>query len=280
MFSIALVVFREVFEIALIVGVLMAATRGLPKRIRWMWAGIFFGLGGALVIAFFADGISRAAQGMGEEIFSAAVLLTAAVLIGWTALWMACYGRQVTQEFKQIGRQLIAGNKPAYTLALVVALAVVREGAEVVLFIYSSFLTGERLSSLIAGGSLGMVAGAAVGLALYYGLTKIPAGKIFTVISWLLTFLVAGMVVKAFGYLTAAGKVPELFPAVWDTSAFIARGSVCGQVLHALVGYTDHPSGIQILVYIVTIAGLALALKIHGVSAVPLVRKKTTVIEC
>ncbi|MEI6437232.1 MAG: FTR1 family protein [Candidatus Omnitrophota bacterium] len=264
MVSIALVVFREVFEIALIIGILMAATKGLPGRTRWVGLGLVLGALGAGLIAFFADGISQAAEGMGQELFNAGILLLAAVLIGWTTLWMTRHGRQVTQEFKEIGQELSSGSRPMYSLAFVVALAVLREGAEVVMFTYSAFLTGETIPHLVMGCVLGAGLGAMAGILLYFGLTKIPTGKIFHVISWLLVFLVAGMVVQAFGYLTAAGKVPELIPTLWDTSSFIARGSLIGQVLHALLGYTDRPSGIQLLVYGLTIAGLTVLLRTYG----------------
>ena len=264
MVGIALVVFREVFEIALVIGILMAATKGLPGRRRWIWVGLLLGTLGAGLIAFFADSISQAAEGMGQEMFNAAILLCAAALIGWTTLWMTRHGQYVTQEFKKIGVELTKGNKPVYSLAIVVALAVLREGAEVVMFTYSAFITGESVLHLILGGLSGAGAGALAGVILYYGLSKVPTGKIFTVISWLLTFLVAGMVVQAFGYLTAAGKVPEIISTVWDTSGFIARGSLLGQALHALVGYTDRPSGIQIIVYLITIGGFVLLLRTYG----------------
>ncbi len=264
MFGIALVVFREVFEISLIVGVLMAATKGLAKRTWWVGSGILLGIAGAVIIAFFADVISQAAQGMGQEIFNAAILFIAAALIGWTTVWMACHGRQLTQEFKYVGREVIQGRKPLYTLAIAAALSVLREGAEIVMFTYSAFVTGELVGNLVIGGLLGVCGGAAIGVVLYFGLIKISAKKIFTVTSWFLIFLVAGMVAQAFGYLSEAGKVPEIIPVVWDTSKIVAEGSILGKIMHILAGYTDRPSGIQVLAYFLTIGGLIMLLKIYG----------------
>jgi Iron permease FTR1 family len=102
------------------------------------------------------------------------------------------------------------------------------------------------------------------GVGIYYGLMKIPLKKVFAVTSWLLMLLVAGMMAQAFGYLTAAGVVPEIIPTVWDTSRIISDGSILGKIMHTLVGYTDRPSGIQLLVYLFTVAGLFAALKIVG----------------
>ncbi len=278
MFSIALIVFREVFEISLIVSILMAATKGLSKRTQWVGVGILSGIAGAILIAFFADAISQAAQGMGQEMLNATILLIAAILIGWTTIWMTRNGRQLTQEFKQIGQEVIQGHKPMYTLAIVVALSVLREGAEIVMFTYSAFMTGGKAYQLVGGGLLGACAGVVVGMILYYGLMKVPTRQIFQVTSWMLIFLVAGMVAQAVGYLTAAGAVPEIIPTVWDTSGIVSDGSFLGRMMHVLVGYTDRPSGIQLLVYFLTIGSLAVILKMYGQVSVGKVKKSLVVI--
>ncbi|MBI3601777.1 MAG: FTR1 family protein [Candidatus Omnitrophica bacterium] len=264
MLSIAIVIFREVLEIALIVGVLLAATRGLPKRTPWVWMGLLAGLAGACVIAVFADVISAAFEGMGQEVMNAIILFTAAFLIAWTVLWMSRHGRHLTQHFKHVGEQVKSKREPMYTLATVVGLAVLREGAEIVMFIYSALVTGGKIYQLTIGALLGMCAGASVGMAIYYGLMKIPMKKIFTVTNWLLIFLVAGMVASGFGYLAAAGKVPELVTTVWDTSWLVSENSILGKVMHVMGGYSERPSGIQLLTFLSTIAGLAVALKFYG----------------
>ncbi len=264
MFSIALVLFREVFEIALIVTILLAATKSLKHRIPWIFIGIVWGILGSCLIAFFADTISQAAQGLGQEIFNAIILLTAAILIGWTTIWMTRHGKTLSQEFKQVGAEVVQGRRPMYTLALVIALATLREGAEIVMFTYSAFLTGTKVLDLVFGGILGLFAGISIGIILYYSLMKIPTKKIFAVTSWLLIFLVAGMAAQAFSFLTAAGVVPEIVPTLWDTSRFVSSSSFIGKVLHVLLGYTDRPSGMQVLVYCLTIGGLSMFLKLYG----------------
>ena len=264
MFAIALVLFREVFEIALIVSILMVATKTLKNRTPWIFLGIIWGIFGACLIAFFADAISKAAEGLGQEILNAVILLIAASLIGWTTIWMVRHGKLLSQEFKQLGQEVTQGKKPLYTLAFVIALATLREGAEIVLFTYSAFLTGTKVLELVFGGLLGLCAGVSIGVVLYYSLIKIPTRKIFAVTSWLLIFLVAGMTAQAFGYLTAAGVVPEIIPQLWDTSSIVSSASFLGKVMHVMVGYTDRPTGIQILVYAVTIGVLAMFLNLSG----------------
>jgi high-affinity iron transporter len=266
MYSILLVVFREGFEIALILSVLLAATRGLSERKRWVWLGVLAGIVGSVVIAFLADLIAEAAEGMGQEILNAGILLTAAVLIGWTTIWMSKQGPQLANDLKKIGKEIGNGYKPVYTLAVVIALSVFREGAEIVMFLYSSFMTEGKFLPLVTGFVGGISLSAVLGIALYYGLIRISTKKVFVVTSWMLVFLLAGMVVQAVGFLSAAGKVPEIWPVVWDTSSIISRDSFIGQVLKALLGYTDRPSGVQVLMYVLTIGGMFMALKFNEIS--------------
>lgn len=273
MFSIAIIVFREVLEISLILGVLLAATKGFPNRAPWVWLGLLLGAVGAGFVAIFADAISQAAEGMGQEMMNATILFIAAILIGWTVIWMNRNGRELTQHFKKVGTAVIKGQKPKYMLTVVVALSVLREGAEIVMFVYSALVTGGKTYLLIIGSLLGICTGIFAGVGIYYGLMKIPIKKVLTVTSWLLILLVAGMVAQAFGYLSAAGRVPDLIPMVWDTSRIVSEGSLIGKIMHILVGYTDRPSGIQLLVYFLTIGILFVAIKANAQPSVKNVKK-------
>ena len=264
MFSIAIIIFREVLEIALILGVLLAATKGLRNRSPWVWLGLLLGIVGAGIVAYFADSISQAAEGMGQEMMNATILFIAAILIGWTVIWINRNGKELTHHFKAVGTAVIKGHKPKYMLTVVVALSVLREGSEIVMFVYSALVTGGKTHLLIIGSLVGTCMGIVAGVGIYYGLMRIPIKKVLTVTSWLLILLVAGMVAQAFGYLSAAGKVPDLIPMIWDTSRIIPEGTLLGKIMHILIGYTDRPSGIQLLVYLLTIAGLLIALKTVG----------------
>ena len=58
MFATAIIVFREVLEAALIVGIVAAATRTIPGRNRWLAAGIAAGLAGSALVALGTDRIA------------------------------------------------------------------------------------------------------------------------------------------------------------------------------------------------------------------------------
>src|SRR5436190_23696726 len=128
MFANLLLVFREVLEAALIVSIVAAATRGVPRRGAWIGGGIGAGVLGAVLVALFASGIADAMEGMGQEWFNAIVLLAAVAMIGWHVIWMSKHGRELAQHMKQVGSAVSAGSRPMTALLVVVAIAVLREG--------------------------------------------------------------------------------------------------------------------------------------------------------
>jgi len=245
-----IIVFREVIEAGLIVGIVMAATRGVAGRGRWISIGVGSGVLGAAVVAMFAGAISQAFEGSGQELFNACILGVAVVMLMWHNAWMARHGREIADEMRNVGMAVSEGAKPLTALAVVVGLAVLREGSEVVLFLYGIFASGTDGMSLFTGGILGVAAGAAFTAFTYFGLLAIPTRYIFLVTSWLIALLAAGMAAQSVQFLNNAGLVVALDRTVWDTSWLLSEGSIFGRLLHTLIGYTERPTEMQVVTYI------------------------------
>ena len=249
--GIALLVFREVLEAALIVTIVCAATRGVPRRGLFVGGGLILGVLGALLVALFADSLANAFSGIGQEVFNAGVLLAAVLMIGWHVLWMSSHGRAMAVEMKALGGAVQSGSSSLMMLLLVVALAVLREGSEVVLFLYGMVAGGAV--GVVGGLALGVIAGAAVGFALYYGLLRIPLRHFFDATNAMLTLLAAGLASSAARYLVQADLLPALTDPLWDSSWLLSNDSLLGQTLHILIGYDARPSGIMLVFYIATL---------------------------
>jgi len=254
MLATLIIVFREVLEAALVVGVVLAASRGMPGRGLWVTAGCGAGVLGAIIVASFASEIANAVQGVGQELFNATILIAAVCMLGWHNIWMSRHGRELATEATRIGREVRAGSRPLYALALVCGIAVLREGSEIVLFLYGIAVGGgsTRLGMVI-GGVLGVISGAMAGAAIYFGLLRIPLRYLFTATSWLILLLAAGMASQAAAFLAAANVVPTLGNDRWNTSAILNESSLVGQLAHVLIGYTAQPAGIQIVFYVATL---------------------------
>jgi high-affinity iron transporter len=255
-----LIVFREVLEAGLIVGIVLAATEGIARRGSWITGGIAVGVAGAALLAVFAGAISGALSGNGQEVFNATILVVAVVMLGWHNVWMASHGRQMAQEMRAVGHAVGAGERSLLALAIVVAVAVLREGAEVVLFLYGIAASSQTgAAALMLGGALGVAAGALVSYLLYRGLIAIPVSRLFSVTSWLIALLAAGMAGQAAAILAGADLIPAWGYQLWDTSWLLPQNSLPGQALHALVGYSDRPVGVQVVAYLVVLAVLVTA---------------------
>ncbi|HEX6833947.1 MAG TPA: FTR1 family protein [Rudaea sp.] len=267
MLGTGLLVFREVLEAALIVSIVFAATRGVPARGRWVGGGIAAGVVGAILVAFFADAIAAAVSGVGQELFNATVLLAAVVMIAWHAIWMASHGRELATQMKSVGSAVQSGARPLSALLIVVAVAVLREGSEVVLFLYGQAASGAGPAAIAGGIALGVVGGVAVGFLLYFGLLGIPMRYFFSATNWLMLLLAAGLASQAAGFLIQADILPALGNRVWDTSALLSNASLMGKTLHTLIGYDAQPAGMQLLFYAVTALTIAIGMKLWGGAA-------------
>ena len=164
MFATAIIVFRETLEAALFVGIMAAATRGLAGRSRWLAAGVLAGGAGALALAAGAEHISALANGVGQDLVNAGILIVALAMLTWHCVWISNQGAQAAAQARALGSSFKQGQRAPWALMIVVALSVLREGAETVLFV-----TGYASGSGSTGTFVGAVAGVLCG--------KIPRRK-------------------------------------------------------------------------------------------------------
>ncbi len=265
MLGAAIIVFREVIEAGLIVGIVLAATEGVLGRTKYVIGGIAAGVLGALLLAVFAGSLSNALEGMGQEVFNASVLALAVIMLAWHNVWMAKHGRELAAELKAAGHAVATGHKTLMALAAVVGIAVLREGSEVVLFLYGNMVANNSGAwEVFAGLLIGLATGAALSLAMFMGLILIPARHLFSVTTWLITFLAAGMASRCVHYLDQADILNVLSTTLWDTSWILPADTLVGRILQTLIGYDDRPSIMQAIVYLATLAAIFGAMRLFG----------------
>ncbi len=265
MLAALIVVFREVLEAGLIVSIVLAATRGVAGRGRAVTKGIAAGVLGACVIALFADSISNALQGSGQEIFNVVVLSIAVVMLTWHIVWMARHGREMAAQMKSIGADVVAGSRTLAALTVVVGIALLREGSETVLFLYGIAVSGnDSAVSMFLGGLIGLAAGIAFAALMYVGFLKIPVRYVFQATGAMIALLAAGLASQAAFFLQQAQLVSLLEEPVWNSSGFISDESIVGKVLHTLIGYTAEPTGLQLAVYLATLATIYVLMRLFG----------------
>ncbi len=265
MLAALIIVFREVFEAGLIIGIVLAVTGSVPHRNRWIVGGVLAGALAACVVAAFAGALSQLFAGMGQELFNAAILSVAVMMLTWHNVWMARHGREIAGEMRAVGQAVAEGTKSLLALAVVVGVAVLREGSEVALFLYGIIASdGGSALSLAIGGIIGLALGAAVCLLTYFGLMRIPPRKLFATTTVLITLLAAGMAAQAVAFLESANWLTSLDTVVWDSGWLLSDKSIAGRAMHTLIGYTDQPTEMQLLVYVAVLLATIALMRLTG----------------
>jgi high-affinity iron transporter len=260
MFGTAIIVFRESLEAALFVGIVAAATRGVPGRARWLAAGVTAGLLGALALAGGAEQIGAMADGIGQDLVNVAILSVAVTMLAWHCIWMSSHGKEMAMQARRLGSSVRAGGRKPWALMTAVALAVLREGAETVLFV-SGLATGspDHWAGMAVGAAGGLAAGVALGAVIYFGLSRVRAEHLFKVTNALIMLLAGAIASQLARALAQAGLVQAWSFPVWDSSRVLPTDSAVGVLLHALAGYDAQPSGLQLAFYVGTVLAIALA---------------------
>jgi high-affinity iron transporter len=263
-----IIVFREVFEAGLIVGIVLAVTRTVPHRNRWIGGGVIAGVLAACLVAVFAGALSNLFAGMGQELFNALILAIAVVMLTWHNVWMARHGSELAGELVAAGQAVVEGSKSLLALAVVVGVAVLREGSEVVLFLYGVVAgTDDSALGVALGGFIGLLLGALVCVLTYVGLLRIPTRRLFAVTTVLIALLAAGMAAQAAAFLEKANWLTAMDNVVWDSGWLLSDSSILGKALHTLIGYTDQPTAMQLVVYVAILVVTFVLMRLYGAPA-------------
>ena len=252
----AVIVFREVLEAALIIVMVLGASRGIQRRGLWVFSGAVLGAFGASLIGLLVSHFTQLIQGSGQAIFDACILFAAVLMLSWHNIWMAQHGKELKNKVGKLTTDIKTHGKSMRLLMFVVLLAVLREGTEIFIFLYALALGGTSMTGLIGGSVVGLMGASAIGCMLYFGLIMIPLRWFFTITTYLITLLAAGMASNGAAFLVQGGVLPSLGFNIWDTSALLTQNSLAGHILNILVGYSDRPMGIQIVFYAATLLTL------------------------
>jgi len=240
------IVWRESVEAILVVSILYAwiGARGDGRiGVRHLWAGVGGGLvlAGALALAML--GLQSQLAGDALEVFQAAIVLVAAGLITHMVLWMRSHGRHLKREL-EAGLSKAAASAGGMPVALLAAIAVGREGAETVLFLYGLGVeqSGDAVGRMFAGAGIGFALALATAWLIQRGARWLPSRLFFRATEIVLLLLAAAMLVSGIERLINLEWLPPLVEPVWDSSALLSDGSTTGGIAAAFAGYRAQPS--------------------------------------
>jgi high-affinity iron transporter len=243
------IVWRETAEAMLVVGILYAWLKRRPDAavgMRYLWGGVAVGAGLALTLALVMLGIASSLSGDALEYFQLGIMGVAAALIVQMVFWMRKHGRTFKKDLEsEMARE--AGAARWWGLLVVVAIAVGRESAETVVFLYGLGAQADGQVNF----ALVLVIGLALAYATFWLLQqggRVLSWRHFFRISEVLLLLLAGaLLVNTLDKLIALGALPALIDPVWDTSALLDDTRRVGGVVASFTGYRAKPALIPLI---------------------------------
>jgi high-affinity iron transporter len=244
------IIWRESAEAMLVVGILYAWLRKHPdvaRGMRFLWGGVVAGVGLAVVLALVMLGIAKMLSDQGLEYFQLAMMVVAAALIVQMVFWMRRHGRTLKREL-EADMQKNATQANWWGLFTVVMLAVGRESAETVVFLYGLGTQYQSVWNFIGILALGIAAAVATFWALQQGGKFLSWRSFFRVSEILLLLLAGALIVSATEKMISLDLLPSLLDPVWDTSGVLDDTSRGGGLIAALTGYRARPALLPLLV--------------------------------
>jgi len=244
------IVWRESVEAILVISILYAWIRARGDGVittRHLWTGVAGGVGLAGALALATLGVQSQLAGDALELFQAGIVFAAAVLITHMVLWMRRHGRTLKRELESGLARAASGT----SAALLAALAVGREGAETVLFLYGLGMeqSGTELTRMFAGAGIGFALALVTAWLIQRGARWLPSRVFFRATEIVLFLLAAGLLVSGVERLINLEWLPPLVEPVWDSSALLDDGSTLGGIAGAFAGYRAQPSLMVLLAW-------------------------------
>ena len=257
------IIWRESAEAMLVVGILYAWLARQPDRragMRYLWGGVAAGLGLAFLLALAVLGVAHSLSDEALEYFQVALTLVACGLIVQMVFWMRRHGRTFKKDLEN-QMQVRAQNAQWWGLLVVVALAVGRETAETVVFLYGvglqQFSAGQFLLIL----ALGLLAAFATFWLLQRGGRALSWRTFFRISEVLLLLLAGGLLVTGLEKLIALGALPPLADQLWNSTAIPDDSTRFGGFVAAMTGYRAQPALLPIMALAAFWVTITLALR-------------------
>lgn len=253
MLAAAIITFREMLEICLIISIISAALNTVKNKKIILMSGIIIGAVLSIIIAFSFSYINKVFQDIGQELLNILILSISIICIAYTSMLMNKNTKNLHKKIDLTKQQLENKEISHLALILVISLIMSREGAELVIFLHGIYASGQEIQNVILGMISGSLIGVVISFLFYSGLLKIPFRYFFKIINILLILLIAGMASQLANLLHSSDLVPILYEQVWDSSWLISDNNITGNILYNLVGYSSRPTQLQLLFYIATV---------------------------
>ena len=272
-----MIMFRETLEMSLIIGIVSTYLIKTDNKSFFsaIYSGVFAAILSSIVLAvFFEQFIDGGFSGFSEELFEGIIMIFASILLGSMVIWMT-KNKDHSKQLQQITEKAINSKNTYWGIFVIVFLSVLREGIEIVLFLYGLILKNGGISILLS--SLGVCLALIIGYIIFYQGKKLPIAKFFKYSSIMLIFIAAGLLAHGIHELEEAGVIPydEFNSVIWDINPSLSEQQIAfnmsvpkhkevfplfhekggiGNLAKAIFGYNGNPSKIEFLSWLIAIS--------------------------
>lgn len=252
MWNALIVVWRESLEAMLVIGVMLSWIVRQPDPAplkRGLWSGVAAGVLLACTLGYAAYTAQSEFAGQALEQFQLAMVLAAAALILHMVLWMHAHGRSMKRELERQVERTAASTGALLGVAAITALAVAREGAETVIFLYGLGMDGEAgaATQLFGGAAGGFVLAAATSWAVARGAKFLNLRTLFRVSEFLLLLIATSLLVAGIDKMIGMEWLPPLVDPLWDAGGILPDARGAGRFLADFVGYRARPAASAVI---------------------------------
>lgn len=256
---------REGVEAALIVSIILAylARTGNQRHFGRIWLGTLVAIGASAAVGAILWVSIGGLTSPAAEYFEGSAMLVAAVVVTWMLFWMRRTAANIKGELHAgVDRALTDGS--VWALSLLAFTAVIREGIETSLFLLgqATAATTEQAgaASTLVGAFIGILIAVLLGYGFYRGARVINLARFFRWTGVALVFIAGGLVSHAAHEFIDAGLIGFGTATAFDISSILPHepegGSVLGQLLRALFGYTSTPEWTTLVTWAVYVVGV------------------------
>lgn len=245
-----LITFREGLEAAVVIGILLSTLRalGANKESIYVWVGAALGVVMSIVFASVFNALLGGFEGTAEKLYEGILMLTAAAVITHMVLWIKRNAMTIKSSLEQ-KVTLMMERKELWMIGVLAFVAVVREGIETVIFLEAiSAQSGNTLSLMAA--AAGVIGAITLAMLIFMGSRKLSTRRFFTVATYLLILIAAGLLAHGIVELQGAGVLPTFVRPLFDLSPILSENEGIGAILKAIFGYDADPSLLAVIGYV------------------------------
>ena len=252
MLSNFLIGLREGLEAALIVGILVAYAKKTSRQdwVNKILLGVAAAIGVSILAGLLLNWLVENPEGGTNELIAGAASFVAVIFVTWMIFWMAKNAKNLSGDLKS----RLSATTSAFTVVGIAFFAVIREGVETSVFLWSSVSASGQGYFALLGALLGFLVAGWLGYLIYRGALKLNLTAFFKYTGAFLIVVAAGILAYAVHEFQEIGLLPFLSATSYDLSALVPEGSWQEIILRGTISFRATPSQLESVVWVLYVA--------------------------